>query len=153
MPLELIEVQSGGYLGEDDIVRFEDVYGATAYLRHGGAAATTCWLYVAIGFAAQLIDGALGMAYGVTASSLLLGVGIAAGGDQRHRACGRVFHHRHVGAVAPRLRQHRQAVCSGACCCRAMIGAAIGAYLLVRTCRAIRIKPWIAGIPAADREW
>ncbi|MFJ1269616.1 mannose-1-phosphate guanylyltransferase/mannose-6-phosphate isomerase [Legionella lytica] len=26
-PLELIEVQSGGYLGEDDIVRFEDVYG------------------------------------------------------------------------------------------------------------------------------
>jgi len=26
-PLELIEVQSGDYLGEDDIVRFEDVYG------------------------------------------------------------------------------------------------------------------------------
>ena len=25
--LELIEVQSGGYLGEDDIVRFEDTYG------------------------------------------------------------------------------------------------------------------------------
>jgi hypothetical protein len=24
--LEIIEVQSGGYLGEDDIVRFEDVY-------------------------------------------------------------------------------------------------------------------------------
>lgn len=29
-PLELIEVQSGGYLGEDDIVRFEDVYGRKA---------------------------------------------------------------------------------------------------------------------------
>ena len=27
VPLELIEVQSGAYLGEDDIVRFEDVYG------------------------------------------------------------------------------------------------------------------------------
>lgn len=27
IPLELIEVQSGSYLGEDDIVRFEDVYG------------------------------------------------------------------------------------------------------------------------------
>ena len=25
--LELIEVQSGSYLGEDDIVRFEDTYG------------------------------------------------------------------------------------------------------------------------------
>jgi mannose-1-phosphate guanylyltransferase/mannose-6-phosphate isomerase len=27
IPLQLIEVQSGGYLGEDDIVRFEDRYG------------------------------------------------------------------------------------------------------------------------------
>lgn len=27
VPLELIEVQSGAYLGEDDIVRFEDIYG------------------------------------------------------------------------------------------------------------------------------
>lgn len=27
LPLEMIEVQSGSYLGEDDIVRFEDVYG------------------------------------------------------------------------------------------------------------------------------
>ncbi|HNH65078.1 MAG TPA: xanthan biosynthesis protein XanB, partial [Thauera aminoaromatica] len=26
-PLEIIEVQSGSYLGEDDIVRFEDTYG------------------------------------------------------------------------------------------------------------------------------
>ena len=29
IPLELIEVQSGSYLGEDDIVRFEDRYGRT----------------------------------------------------------------------------------------------------------------------------
>ena len=27
IPLEIIEVQSGSYLGEDDIVRFEDRYG------------------------------------------------------------------------------------------------------------------------------
>jgi mannose-1-phosphate guanylyltransferase len=27
IPVELIEVQSGPYLGEDDIVRFEDRYG------------------------------------------------------------------------------------------------------------------------------
>jgi mannose-6-phosphate isomerase-like protein (cupin superfamily) len=26
IPLEIIEIQSGSYLGEDDIVRFEDVY-------------------------------------------------------------------------------------------------------------------------------
>ncbi len=27
VPLEIIEVQSGGYMGEDDIVRFDDRYG------------------------------------------------------------------------------------------------------------------------------
>ena len=27
IPVEMIEVQSGEYLGEDDIVRFDDVYG------------------------------------------------------------------------------------------------------------------------------
>ena len=26
IPLEIIEVQSGSYIGEDDIVRFEDLY-------------------------------------------------------------------------------------------------------------------------------
>ena len=30
-PLEIIEVQSGTYLGEDDIVRFEDIYGRIKY--------------------------------------------------------------------------------------------------------------------------
>lgn len=30
MPLEIIEVQSGAYLGEDDIVRIEDTYGRSA---------------------------------------------------------------------------------------------------------------------------
>jgi len=29
VPLEMIEVQVGSYLGEDDIVRFEDIYGRT----------------------------------------------------------------------------------------------------------------------------
>jgi mannose-1-phosphate guanylyltransferase/mannose-6-phosphate isomerase len=29
VPVEMIEVQSGSYLGEDDIVRFEDLYGRT----------------------------------------------------------------------------------------------------------------------------
>jgi mannose-1-phosphate guanylyltransferase/mannose-6-phosphate isomerase len=29
-PLEIIEVQSGSYLGEDDIIRLEDTYGRTS---------------------------------------------------------------------------------------------------------------------------
>ena len=27
IPLEIIEVQTGNYLGEDDIIRFSDIYG------------------------------------------------------------------------------------------------------------------------------
>jgi uncharacterized membrane protein YfcA len=34
------------------------------------------WLAVGIGLAAQIIDGALGMAYGVTSNSFLLGIGV-----------------------------------------------------------------------------
>jgi len=30
IPLEIIEVQSGSYLGEDDIVRYQDNYGRSA---------------------------------------------------------------------------------------------------------------------------
>lgn len=36
IPLELIEVQSGSYLGEDDIVRYEDVYGRSDSADEGG---------------------------------------------------------------------------------------------------------------------
>lgn len=34
------------------------------------------WLYVAIGFAAQMVDGAIGMAYGLTSTSFMLGLGV-----------------------------------------------------------------------------
>jgi mannose-1-phosphate guanylyltransferase / mannose-6-phosphate isomerase len=36
VPLHLIEVQSGGYLGEDDIVRFEDNYGRAPQSKNTG---------------------------------------------------------------------------------------------------------------------
>ena len=31
LPLTLIEVQSGTYIGEDDIIRFNDIYGRKTY--------------------------------------------------------------------------------------------------------------------------
>jgi mannose-1-phosphate guanylyltransferase/mannose-6-phosphate isomerase len=40
IPLEIIEVQSGPYLGENDIVRLEDTYGRLERNRHGGE--TSC---------------------------------------------------------------------------------------------------------------
>jgi len=33
------------------------------------------WLAVGVGLAAQIVDGALGMAYGITSNSFLLGIG------------------------------------------------------------------------------
>jgi mannose-1-phosphate guanylyltransferase/mannose-6-phosphate isomerase len=36
VPLEIIEVQSGSYLGEDDIVRYEDTYGRAPEAKREG---------------------------------------------------------------------------------------------------------------------
>ena len=33
-------------------------------------------LFIAIGFAAQMVDGAIGMAYGITASTMLMSMGV-----------------------------------------------------------------------------
>ncbi|MGB7755105.1 MAG: hypothetical protein WBL23_03480 [Salinisphaera sp.] len=37
--MDLIEVQSGSYLGEDDIVRYDDVYGRPELEEHDTGAA------------------------------------------------------------------------------------------------------------------
>lgn len=86
-------------------------------------------IYAAVGLVAQLIDGALGMAYGITATSLLLSVGIppAVASATVHTAecfttgASAVSHHA-FGNVNKRL--FRMLVLPG------MAGAAIGAYLL-----------------------
>ena len=100
-------------------------------------------LYVLIGFAAQLIDGALGMAYGVTASSLLLGFGVppAVSSATVHAAecfttgTSAVSHHA-FGNIDRRL--FRRLLLPG------MLGAGVGAYLLT-TIDGDMLKPWIAG--------
>ena len=99
--------------------------------------------YIAIGFAAQLIDGALGMAYGVTASSLLLGLGIppAVTSATVHAAecfttgTSALSHHA-FGNIDKRL--FRRLLLPG------VIGAAVGAYLLTSLPGDV-LKPWIAG--------
>jgi uncharacterized membrane protein YfcA len=99
-------------------------------------------LHVGIGFAAQLVDGALGMAYGVTASSLLLGFGIppAITSATVHAAecfttgTSALSHHA-FGNIDRNL--FRRLLLPG------MIGAAIGAYLLVSIDGDL-LKPWIA---------
>lgn len=100
-------------------------------------------LHIAIGFAAQLVDGALGMAYGVTASSLLLGMGVSpvVSSATVHAAecfttgVSAVSHHA-FGNVDRKL--FRRLLLPG------MLGAGVGAYLLSAVDGAM-LKPWVAG--------
>lgn len=99
--------------------------------------------FVAAGFLAQLIDGSLGMAYGVTASSILLGMGLppASVSATVHAAecfstgASAVSHHA-FGNVNKAL--FKQLVLPG------IIGAVIGAYILTSLDGDV-IKPYIAG--------
>jgi uncharacterized protein len=102
----------------------------------------TILLYVLVGFIAQMIDGALGMAYGVSSNTFLLSVGIppAAASASVHMAevvttgiSG--FSHWRLGNVDWKLV--RRLLIPG------VIGGVIGAYLLTAIDGNI-IKPFIA---------
>jgi hypothetical protein len=86
-------------------------------------------LYVIIGFVAQMIDGAIGMAYGVTASSVLLGLGVS---PATASAC--VHAAETITTGASGLAHWRLGNVDRALLARlavpGMIGGAIGAYVL-----------------------
>lgn len=103
----------------------------------------TIFTYILIGFIAQLIDGALGMAYGISASSLLLGVGVppavvsstvhaaecftTGASAISHRAFGNFNKALFLGLLIP-----------------GVVGAFLGAYILTMLDGDL-IKPYIAG--------
>lgn len=100
------------------------------------------WIFVLVGFLAQMIDGCLGMAYGVSANSFLLAAGVppAAASASVHTA--EVFttavsgiSHWHMGNVDRALL--RKLIVPG------VLGGALGAYILASLPGDI-LKPWIA---------
>jgi uncharacterized protein len=100
-------------------------------------------MFIAAGFAAQLIDGSLGMAYGVTASSLLLSLGLPPATVSATVHAAECFatgasaaSHHIFGNVRRKL--FTKLVYPG------MAGAVIGAYILTQL-DGDMIKPWIAG--------
>lgn len=100
-------------------------------------------LYILAGFIAQIIDGALGMAYGLTASSLLLALGVppAAASATVHAAeCfttgASALSHRAFGNVDGPL--FRRLLLPG------VLGALLGAYVLSNF-PGENLRPYIAG--------
>lgn len=100
------------------------------------------YIYIIAGFVAQLIDGALGMAYGISASSLLMGFGVppAVVSSTVHAAeCfttgASALSHHAFGNISRDL--FRRLLIPG------IIGAALGAYVLSSFDGEI-IKPYIS---------
>ena len=102
------------------------------------------WLFVLAGFIAQMIDGALGMAYGVSCTSFLLQLGVppAVASASVHTA--EVFttgvsgiSHLYLGNVDKKL--FIRLVIPG------VIGAMLGAFLLSEILSGHLVKPFIAG--------
>ena len=100
-------------------------------------------LYVIVGFTAQMIDGAIGMAYGVVSSSVLLSFGVPPATASACVHSAETFTtgasglaHWKLGNVDRKLVM-RLAI-------PGMIGGAIGAYALTEL-PGERLKPWISG--------
>lgn len=98
--------------------------------------------YVLAGFLAQLIDGALGMAYGVTATSLLLSIGVtpvAASATVHAAECfttgASALSHKAFGNISRFL--FRQLLLPG------ILGAMLGAYVLL-SLPGEKLTPYIA---------
>ena len=98
--------------------------------------------YVLVGFGAQLIDGALGMAYGVTATSILLSIGVtpvAASATVHAAECfttgASALSHKAFGNISRYL--FRQLLLPG------ILGAMLGAYVL-SSLPGKKLTPYIA---------
>jgi uncharacterized protein len=116
---------------------------ASSDLWHGGALDEFFYYYIAVGFFAQLIDGALGMAYGATCTSLLMGVGVPPAFATASVHTAEVFttgvsglSHIYFGNIDKKV--FFRIVGTG------VIGAMVGAYLISEVFDADTIKPFIS---------
>jgi len=104
---------------------------------------TTLWQFILVGFLAQLVDGTLGMAYGVSCSTLLLNFGVAPKVATAAVHTAEVFttgvsglSHLKFGNIDKKL--FLRIVITG------VAGAMIGAYLISAVFDGKLIKPYIA---------
>jgi uncharacterized protein len=99
-------------------------------------------LFIAVGFAAQLIDGAIGMAYGITATTMLLSFGVPPATASASVHTAEVFTTAASGAAHWRLgNMDRKLVAQLAV--PGMVGGGIGAYALA-TIPGGKIQPFVS---------
>lgn len=99
--------------------------------------------FILVGFAAQMVDGALGMAYGATCTSFLLGLGLPQATASASVHIAEIFttgvsgvSHLKFGNINKKL--FRYLLFPG------IIGAVLGAYLLSDVINASLVKPFVA---------
>ena len=99
------------------------------------------WLFAAVGFAAQLVDGALGMAYGVISTSVLLSVGVSPANASASVHAAKVFTGAASGAshiIYKNVDWKLLALLSGG----GVIGGVVGAYVLTSIPGEV-VKPFV----------
>jgi uncharacterized protein len=99
------------------------------------------WLYAAVGFLAQLVDGALGMAYGVISTTVLLSTGVSPANASAVVHAAKVFTGAASGAshIAHRNVDWRMlALLAGG----GVIGGVLGTYVLT-SIDGERVKPFV----------
>jgi uncharacterized membrane protein YfcA len=102
------------------------------------------WIFLLVGFVAQIIDGTLGMAYGVTCSSFLLNLGVppAVASASVHTA--EVFT-TGVSGISHLVMKNVDKKLFFRIVIPGIIGAVLGAFLLSEVLKGDLIKPFVAG--------
>lgn len=98
--------------------------------------------FILVGFVAQIIDGALGMAYGITSTSFLLGLGVPPASASAAIHVAEVFT-TGVSGLAHLRMGNVSRVLAFTLILPGVAGAAAGAWLLTHVDPAV-IKPWVA---------
>jgi uncharacterized membrane protein YfcA len=102
------------------------------------------WVFLAIGFAAQLIDGALGMAYGVISTTVLVSIGLPPAQASAMTHSAEVFT-TSASAISHVAQRNVDWGLVARLAPAGIIGAVAGAYIVVEVLDAEIVRPLVAG--------
>jgi uncharacterized protein len=101
------------------------------------------WLFTAVGFVAQLVDGALGMAYGVISTTVLLSVGVSPANASASVHAAKVFTGAASG-ISHVLHHNIDWKLMGLLTAGGVVGGSLGAYVLTSVNGEL-VKPYVVG--------